>query len=218
MSRQSQWLFEAPLTSNTSYYSDLNVHLEFEDKPENEFKTCNDSQKRLIQRASDQAMKSVAKAEAFVGSAYGRPSKMSPNRRQLLVKHFHTTDRDDLREILGKLLSIRRALEKGLSIKCEATTCKVQGWCGYANTTQVFGGFGDIHICFDQRNKACNFANLNFNEQQAVVIHEVAHRHVGIDRDTYYWSPGYSQLSPKKAMNNADSYAWFSVEMGLLLP
>jgi hypothetical protein len=219
MNRQSQWLFETPFILNTSYYSDPDVRLEFESKSENKFRNCSNTQKGSIQSAINQAIKSVRKAAAFVGSAYGRPTKMSPNKRQLLVKHFHTTDRENLRKILGKLLSIQQAFEEGLRIKCEVATCKEVGWCGYARTTQWFGGSGDIHICFDRRNKACNFANLSRDEQQAVIIHEVAHRHVGIDGDTYYWdTQNYRRLSPKKAMNNADSYAWFSVELGLLSP
>jgi hypothetical protein len=105
-----------------------------------------------------------------------------------------------------------------LKFECE-TNCGTGGKCGYAWATQWFGGYGDIHLCFDNRHGACSFLNLNSQEQAAVIIHEAAHRHVGIDDKVYVWerpplsSRDYSKLTSKEAMDNADSYAWFSVEL-----
>jgi len=91
--------------------------------------------------------------------------------------------------------------------------------CGYANATQWFGGFGKIRVCFDNRPTTCSFTKLNLQEQAALLIHEAAHRHVGIDDKAYVWenptnsSRDYSKLTSKQAMDNADSYAWFCVEL-----
>ena len=61
--------------------------------------------------------------------------------------------------------------------------------------------------------------NLTPAAKAAVIIHEAAHRHVGIEDQVYVWekpplsAKDYRRLSPAKAMNNADSYAWFCAEL-----
>jgi hypothetical protein len=44
----------------------------------------------------------------------------------------------------------------------------------------------------------------------ALVIHEAAHRHAGVDDRSYIFDPGYATQSAKEAMDNADSYGWFA--------
>ena len=127
-----------------------------------------------------------------------------------------------MREILRKTFRIGQALQKGLNFEC---TGYCGGGrpprCGYAWATQWFGGHGNIHICFDVRHlsTACDFMRLNAQERAAVIIHEAAHRHVGIDDKAYVWERtpprprDYSRLTSKQAIDNADSYAWFCVEL-----
>jgi hypothetical protein len=184
-------------------------------KPENEFKNCSNAQKSEIQEASKRAIKSVRYAETLIGSAYGRPDKMSEITRKLLDKHFHTIDRDDLREILSKLISIRRTFEKGISFECEKQ-CEitVRGRVlGHANNRQWFGGWGNVHICFDNRSGGGDFLKESLKSQEALVIHEVGHRYAGLDDEAYLHEKRYAMLSPKQAINNADSYAGFSVDL-----
>jgi hypothetical protein len=185
-------------------------------KPANKFSECWDPQKRIIEAAFLEALKSVRRAAAVLGTAYGRPDKMTSRSRNLLNEHFHTTDRGNVLEIFRNTFRIRQALEGGLSFECEIN-CGKKVRCGYAVVTQWFGGFGKIHLCFDDRAGFCSFANLNLQDQMAVIIHEAAHRHVGIDDKAYKWerkpSRDYTKLTPKQAMDNADSYAWFCVEL-----
>lgn len=148
---------------------------------------------------------------------------MSPRTRQVLNKHFRTTDRDHLREILLKLRSIQKAFEEGVSIKCEAKCNPIRGLlpCGHANSSQWAWHLGDkVHICFDTG--GCDFTNLSAYNQTALIIHEVAHRYVGIrdqayfddSQQAYFDVSGTSvQLSSKNAMNNADSFAYFSLDL-----
>jgi Lysine-specific metallo-endopeptidase len=202
--------------SNQLDYEEFDSEIEEEEetttgRPENEFKNCSNAQKNEIQKAFERAMKAVRYAETFIGSAYGRPDKMSTKTRQLLNRHFHTTDRDDLREILGKLISIRHAFEKGISFECEKECIiTVQG---YAYNTQWFGGFGNVHICFDTRPGGGDFSKQSLKSQEVLVIHEVGHRYGGLDDEAYLHEKKYGMLSPKQAINNADSYAGFSVDL-----
>jgi hypothetical protein len=193
-------------------------------KPENEFENCSNLQKNRLQTASNWAKDAVSRAAAVVGSAYGRPDRMSPRTRQVLIKHFRTTDRDDLLKILLKLRSIKKAFEEGVNFKCETKCDPIRGVipCGHALSTQWFGGFGDVHICFDSRPNGCDFTNLSAYSQTALIIHEVAHRYVGVHdqaffndaRQAYFDSSGRGvRLSSKNAMNNADSYAYFSLDL-----
>ncbi len=135
---------------------------------------------------------------------------MKASNKQLLIDHFHTTSRKDLRTILGTYISIQRAFEAGLKFQCENTcpTTKKGVVCGYAYNEMWFGGFGDIHICFDPA--GCDFATTPAKDQAALIIHEAAHRHAGIDDKAYLWDPKYKSLSSKQALDNADSYAWFA--------
>jgi peptidoglycan hydrolase-like protein with peptidoglycan-binding domain/LAS superfamily LD-carboxypeptidase LdcB len=183
------------------------------------FANCTPTQKQLLLDVAERCLRAVRHAASFVGSAYGRPERMSAATGQLLLRHFHTTKHDDLRHIVTRLMRIEKALKDGVKFRGE-TDCATDGKgavCGYALTTQLFGGFGKVHICFDTRPTHCNFSTLAPDTQEVTLIHEVAHRYVGIKDQAYEHEPKYSTLSPKQAMNNADSYAFFAVEgMSLL--
>jgi Lysine-specific metallo-endopeptidase len=180
-------------------------------KSENEFEDCSNAQKIEIQKAFERAMRAVRYAETFIGSAYGRPEKMSTKTRKLLHEHFHTTDHDDLREIFSKLVSIRHAFEKGISFECEKE-CETR-ILGYTYNTQWFGGHGNVHICFDTRSGGGDFAKKSLKLQKAIVIHEVGYRYVGLDDNAYLHEKKYRMLSSKQAIDNADSYAGFVVDL-----
>lgn len=174
------------------------------------FKSCTGNQPAQLDAAVATAETAMSRAASVVAGAYGRPAHVTAANRQLLLDHFHTTSRGDMKDILGTYVSIQGAFRKGLSFKCEAscpTTATTQV-CGYAYNHQWFGGSGPIHICFDT--SGCDFAPTAAPNQTALVIHEAAHRHAGIDDKAYRWEPAYPRLSAKQAMDNADSYAWFA--------
>ena len=192
-------------------------HLGQPARPTNSYDKCWDPQRRAIEAAFLQALGSVNHAAQLLGTAYGRPNTMTQRTRDLLIRHFHTTDRDEVLRVFRNLFRISQAFQKGLSFECEID-CGSRVRCGYAFATQWFGGFGRIHICFDNRPGFCSFANLTAQQQAAAIIHEAAHRHVGISDKAYVWerkppnSRDYTKLTPNQAIDNADSYAWFSVE------
>jgi hypothetical protein len=189
---------------------------EFEEEltaPVNKFEDCTNAQKNAIIAVLRNAHLALNNAAAVLGSVYGGSTPMSARTRLLLNRHFHTTDRSNILKIFRTIFRISQAIQKGLSFECE-TKCR-EGDQGYAWTTQWFGGFGDIHICFDDRLNHWNFSKLKtVTEQVALIIHEAAHRYVGIDDHVYREDTvNYSKLSAGKAMNNADSYAWFCAQL-----
>ena len=175
------------------------------------FSGCQGTQPNEIDAAVLRAARALGRAASAVGSAYGRPASVPAARQQLFMDHFHTMSRDHLRDILSTYLSIQRAFEGDLKFQCESTcpTTATSQVCGYAYSHQWFGGSGPIHLCFDTA--GCNFSSTGLPAQTALVIHEAAHRHAGIDDKAYLWEAAYSTLSPKQAKDNADSYAWFAV-------
>jgi uncharacterized protein DUF4157 len=182
---------------------------------EAKFAGCTGAQENQIEAAAQDARAAINAAAAVIGNAYGRPDRLTQAHRQLLLDHFHTTSHDDLRAILGNYTSIKRAFEAGLKFRCE-TTCKKdvsQAVCvgGYAVATKLFGGFGPIHVCFDQSPGGCDFASSAAHDNTALLIHEAAHRYAGIKGDVYRWDSDYATLSSDAAIDNADSYAWFAV-------
>ncbi len=181
-----------------------------QEKPANEFDSCSGPQKTQLLSIIDDARKAVSLATSVVATSWGRPDKIAPNRKQLLIDHFHTTNRDDLRNILSKYISLEQSFSKGLDVKCETTCPKTTSTavCGYAYNTQWFGGRGPIHICYDTA--GCNFTTAAKNNQIALIIHEAAHRHTGVDDKVYRWEAKYNTQSSDDAMDNADSYAWFA--------
>lgn len=213
--------FADPLGGKTEWHeaSGPAADFEHETKPSHSFKDCTNAQKALLIDATDRALTAVRRAASFVGSAHGRPDRMKPATRQLLLRHFHTVRRDDLRHILTRYMRIAKSIEEGISFEgekqCQATPSGRV--CGYANMTQLFGGFGKVHICFDSRAGHCDFTSFSPDQQEAVVIHEVAHRYVGIDDKAYLHEPKYATLTPKQALDNADSYAFFAVEGSTVL-
>jgi hypothetical protein len=188
-------------------------------RAENKFVSCGVPQQNAIQAAFVNAQKAVNNAAAVLGTAYGR-GIMDARTRQLLNTHFHTTDRGDVLKIWRNVFRIGQALQKGLAFECMGYCSPLilrPVTCGYASATQWFGGRGNIRLCFDNRPPtACSFMNLAAPDQAALIIHEAAHRHVGIDDKAYVWenptnsSRNYSALTSTQAMDNADSSLGFA--------
>jgi hypothetical protein len=180
---------------------------------ETKFSGCPAGQATQIDGAVADARSALNAAASVVAGAYGRPGSVSAVNRQLLLTHFHTTDRDDMRSLLGTYTRVSRAFDAGLKFQCETTCDKTATGvvCGYAYNTMLFGGRGPIHICFDPA--GCDFTTTAAINRAALVIHEAAHRHAGVDDKVYQWDPKYANLSASEAMDNADSYAWFAVSV-----
>lgn len=183
--------------------------------PAHSFSHCPAGARTVLAASADRALKAVNNAAAFVGSAYGRPDRMHPQMRALLAKHFHTADHDDLRTILTNLIGIGKALKDGVRFECRTECAADPGGklCGYAATSQWFGGFGAVNVCFDPRPGHCRFDREPERTRDRIIIHEVAHRYKGIDDHAYCWKAEYNRLTAGQALDNADSYACFALDM-----
>jgi hypothetical protein len=174
------------------------------------FSGCPAPQQAQLDATVKDARTAINAATSVVAGAYGRPASVTPANQALLTTHFHSTNRDDMRSILGTYISIGRAFDAGLRLRCESSCPRSATGvvCGYAYNTQWFGGRGPIHICFDPA--GCDFSTTPALNRIALVIHEAAHRHTGVDDKFYRWQPGYATQTAKEAMDNADSYGWFA--------
>ena len=155
---------------------------------------CQPAQQALLDATVNDARTKINAALRVVAGAYGTPGAVTAANTALLMTHFHTTDRDDMRRILGTYTSIRLAFDAGLKLQCDQAcpTTATTVTCGFAYNT------------------GCNFTTTPAANRIALVIHEAAHRHTGVDDRFYVWQPGYGTQSAKEAMDNADSYGWFA--------
>jgi hypothetical protein len=214
---RNQFIFEISPYRPRAARPALEFDLELEFDDENRFDTCTNAQKTELNAVFLNAQRAVNNASAVLGSVYGGSTRMSERTRLLLNRHFHTTDRGNILKIFRTLFRISQAFQKGLKFECE-TNCDA-GTGGYTWASQWFGGHGDLHICYDNRPGHRNFSRLSGATKAAIIIHEAAHRHVGINDHVYVWekppvsSKDYSKLSAGKAMDNADSYAWFCAQL-----
>ncbi|KPF49546.1 hypothetical protein IP87_18165 [beta proteobacterium AAP121] len=95
---------------------------------------------------------------------------------------------------------------------------------GYA-TWADFGGFdkgalsawrnGEIHVAFEMMHSG----GYSAEHVARVIIHEAAHKYLGVTDKLYCWQGGYDALPFTDCIDNADSYAWaaLSLNMGFLL-
>jgi hypothetical protein len=71
--------------------------------------------------------------------------------------------------------------------------------CGFRN--------GEIHVSFENLE---NYSDLSYAR---VIIHEAAHKFLGVDDKAYAHQDTYGTQSLQDALANADSYAWAAVSL-----
>ncbi|MBE5231759.1 MAG: DUF4157 domain-containing protein [Microcystis aeruginosa PMC 728.11] len=170
----------------------------------NTYNDCTVPQRTAIENAYNRAIGKVNASVAALAAAHASHPIIDPHTRTLLNRHFHTNNKDDISKIHNRFLDIQRAFATGINFECE-TDCKpnVGGYVYYF----LFWHVGRVHICFDLFNTSPALI------QEAIIIHEVAHRFAGVDDKAYVWQGNYATLTPKQAMDNADSYANFAIEL-----
>jgi hypothetical protein len=170
----------------------------------NTYNDCTPAQRTAIQNAFNRARGKVNAAVTAVQTADSSHPTIAAHTRTLLNTHFHTTKKDDIQTILNRFRDIQRAFTAGVNFECE-TDCE-SGVQGYVYKF-LFWHLGRVHICFN------GFTQETASEQEAIIIHEVAHRFAGVGDKAYVYESDYASLSPKKAMDNADSYAYFAIQI-----
>jgi hypothetical protein len=127
------------------------------------------------------------------------PTPIPPVVATLLNRHFHTTDRKRIAEIVGHYNTIYSAMRKSVDFECE-TSCD-SGVAGYVRTFLFWTG--DVHLC-------PVWYRLGADARANTIVHELAHKVAGRDDEAYVWQPKYAKLSAADAIDNADSYSTFA--------
>jgi len=83
-----------------------------------------------------------------------------------------------------------------------------EGYVSKPDNGSLFCGFknGEIHISF------LDFLNYTEKSCARVIIHEAAHKFLGVSDKGYAWDPAYPP-SLEDCMNNADSIAWTAISL-----
>jgi hypothetical protein len=162
---------------------------------------CTPAQQAAIATAFTNALAFVRKANRALIAAVSQHPRLPPRVSAMLTQHFHTTDKNDIITIQRRMDDIEAAMSRGIDFECE-TSCD-PGVGGYV-WKFIFWEVGHVHICFNL------FNQVSQDIREEIVIHEIGHRHVGLDDEAYSWQPAYAKLSAKDAMDNADSYAAFA--------
>ena len=117
---------------------------------------------------------------------------------RLLMRHFHTTARDDIRTIVGHFNTIYSAMNASIDFECETE-------CDANVAAYVYSVWSDVHLC-------PVWYALSPEGQANVIIHELAHDAANRDDEAYVWEASYATLSAADAIDNADSYSNFAEE------
>ena len=152
----------------------------------------NDTQAAMIAAAVTRARQILDNAVGKIGS----PS--DPKVSAALQANFHSTDAKVATEVASKLARIRNAFNGTIPVEVESE--------GTARA-YVYVIWSDIHLCPPW------FADTNADARARTIIHECSHKYTGTDDKAYHWDGKYTTLSTKDALDNADSYAWFCMDV-----
>jgi hypothetical protein len=172
------------------------------------------AEQRLIERVSRFCLRRIADAIQELGSALGKPSPA-------VMRHFKITGAtpaeqekiqsliDRYNRIAGVLLGHERLRFDGELTGPAFGLGQIVGkrppgyvwWLGPVRP----GETGEVKIVTPA------FTQASLADQGRIVIHEIAHRFLGMTDVKYYEGAGAIKLSTAEAMQNADTYANFAI-------
>ncbi len=154
-----------------------------------------DAQALVIAAAVTRAREILDNAIAQVGS----PS--APKVSTALQNNFQSTEAKTATEVASKLQKIRAAFDGTIPVEVES---EADG----TTRAYVYALWSDIHLMPPW------FADPSADSRARTIIHECSHKYTGTDDKAYHWDTAkYGGLSTKDALNNADSYAWFCMDV-----
>lgn len=152
----------------------------------------NDTQATTISAA-------VTRARAILDNAISQiGSPGTPKVATALQANFHSTEARVVSQVTSRLQRIREAFNGTIPIEVES-----EG----TDRAYVYVIWSDIHLCPPW------FADTNPDARARTIIHECSHKYTGTDDKAYHWDAKYTTLSVKDALDNADSYAWFCIDV-----
>jgi hypothetical protein len=181
-------------------FSNLGIHAQRKsaaaaDLPVNEFEDCPADWRKEAEAALVLGRKWIANVLAGLSSL---PDPIPPVVATLLNRNFHTTDRDQVKKIVGHFNTISSAISSKIEFECETS-------CAKNELAYVYGIWSDLHLC-------PGWHSAGAAEQADTIIHEIAHDAANRRDKAYDWQPAYATLSAAAAIDNADSYSTFARE------
>lgn len=156
------------------------------------------------QHQADMIRDAVKRAKELVNIALSALNDRKSNKKAI-KKHFKTTQRDEVQEIIRNYQKIRAGLNGTVPIEVEN---KDKGRRGYVTTFLGTAIFSDIHLGAPWFKQAPD-------KRAGTIIHEMSHKEAGTDDNAYYRdnSSPYQRLDTKDSINNADCYQFFALEL-----
>ena len=138
----------------------------------------------------------VGRARELVDGALAALGNVEAN-RAILEAHFHTAGAEGIQQIEASYHKIRNAFSGAIPLEVEIDTDA--GLCVYTLWT-------DIHLCPPWFQQAPG-------KRAGTLIHEMSHKYAGTDDEAYHHHAAYASLAPGDALDNADSYQWFALDL-----
>lgn len=147
-----------------------------------------------VQMISD----AVKRAKELLDNAISVIGGSSAKRNTALQANFHSTDAQVVQKVTAALNKIRSAFNGTIPVEVESDG---------TSRAYVYGLWTDIHLCPPW------FADPDPDGRARTLIHECSHKYTGTDDEAYHWDPKFATLSTKDALDNADSYSWFCIDV-----
>lgn len=141
----------------------------------------------------------VARARELVDNALaqlGNPKDVKV--ASALQANFHGTENKTIAEVRRVLGKVKSAFSGTIPIEVEDD--------GTARA-YVYVLWSNIHLCPPW------FADNDPEGRARTIVHECTHKYAGTDDKAYHWDPKFQTLGTKDALNNADSHAWFCIDV-----
>ena len=181
-----------------------------------EFENLVFNEQKKLKKVTRHALRNIAEAKKDLESALH-----GPNER--VMRHFkiiETKDQDksDIQKIIGNynrligiLLGHERVRYDGEQTGPAFGLGKLFGIDahGYVRSCGPleYGELGEVKIVKP------NFSEASFDNNARMIIHEVAHKFLGMRDHKYYKGSTAIKISQEEAMENADTYANFAIQV-----
>lgn len=140
----------------------------------------------------------VQRGRAMVTNALAALGSSAARTTSALTANFHSSTPATIATVRSHLTAILSGLSGDITFEVESD--------GDARA-YVYRIWSDIHLC------PAWFADGDADNRARTVIHECSHKFKGTDDEAYHWQPAFATLSVSDALDNADSYAWFCMDV-----
>ena len=180
-----------------------------------EFEDLDSEQQRVLKNVFQFCLRRIAEAREELSRALVRPSPKVM--RHFKITSIESSDRLRIREIISNYNRIASVLLGHEKIRYDGERTgpafgigkifgfRVPAYVGSLGPLAK-GDTGEVKIVKPE------FMNATLEQQARAVIHEIAHRFLGMKSDIYYSPSSVIKISKEQAIRNEDSYANFALD------